>query len=489
MSPSERKSGPKGGRPAKYVVDPKTGRPIDGLSYNKILGQFYVTHSKPRRWLGHELTLAKFKLAQWKTQQEGPTAHVTTERTLPLSVIQDIKGVPREVRRLSYGHDLRGGPSPTAPIPITPELIEQIKDQTGKTDVQIAFDLTPSDEWEYIRSLILSDVREFSRRVGLNIQVMDRPEPSLTLEQVDNLYHDHREATKDWKRKARQFWSEFAKAVQPATTVADVTVDQVRNYRDSILAKYKAGDASRVYVGHRFRCITTMLRYSEREGHSSTDLTNLLHACRMLVPPKKNANDSKAPHPISRDDYHKLLDTARDHTFMTSVLLLGLNCGMYPSELLALDKSDINLSKGTLVTARSKTGVVRVGVLWERTRRVIEAHLKATAANQTDALYVTMEGRGKGKRTHVMTLRHWFRQLRAEAKVDESVKLEDLRDGAQTAAIERGADPMHTKILLGHACGIDDAYLKRNPRMVADACDAIYAHYLAPLPKGRKKKL
>ena len=67
--------------------------------------------------------------------------------------------------------------------------------------------------------------------------------------------------------------------------------------------------------------------------------------------------------------------------------------------------------------------------------------------------------------------------MRTAAGVSDGVKVSDIRDGAYTAAIEGGADATHAMLLAGHATGMRDAYVRRNPRMVADACAAIERSY------------
>jgi integrase len=37
---------------------------------------------------------------------------------------------------------------------------------------------------------------------------------------------------------------------------------------------------------------------------------------------------------------------------------------MYGGEVAALDWADLDLEKGTLITERTKTGIVRIAVLW-----------------------------------------------------------------------------------------------------------------------------
>lgn len=68
-----------------------------------------------------------------------------------------------------------------------------------------------------------------------------------------------------------------------------------------------------------------------------------------------------------------------------------------------------------------------------------------------------------------------FDKIRKQAGL--TVTLDQIRDGGQTAAIQGGADPTNTDILMGHQTGIKDNYLQRNPMMVADACAAIENHY------------
>jgi len=53
----------------------------------------------------------------------------------------------------------------------------------------------------------------------------------------------------------------------------------------------------------------------------------------------------------------------------------------------------------------------------------------------------------------------------------------DIRVEAYTAAVESGADITLAKLLGGHATGMPDYYVRRNPKMVADVCKAIEKHY------------
>jgi hypothetical protein len=55
-----------------------------------------------------------------------------------------------------------------------------------------------------------------------------------------------------------------------------------------------------------------------------------------------------------------------------------------------------------------------------------------------------------------------------------------LRDGAFSAAVEANVSEVLCNILVGHSNGMADHYVRANPRMVAPACAAVAAHYMAP---------
>ena len=69
-------------------------------------------------------------------------------------------------------------------------------------------------------------------------------------------------------------------------------------------------------------------------------------------------------------------------------------------------------------------------------------------------------------------------RLRDKVGIVDNVKISGIRDGAYTAAVGSGADITLAKLLGGHATGMPDYYVRRNPKMVADVCEAIETYYL-----------
>jgi integrase len=193
--------------------------------------------------------------------------------------------------------------------------------------------------------------------------------------------------------------------------------------------------------------------------------------CAVLVPPKKSAVN---PHPISREDFHTLL--AKANPQMKAILLLCLNTCHYLGEGVALRWSDIDLEKRTLVCNRTKTGIVRVAVLWPETIEALRVLPKTTDTIFTSAA-------SKAPYTYQAIYQHWS-DLRRLAGVPH-VQSTHLRDGAYTTAIDSGCDLNRAKLLAGNTTGIPDHYVKRNPKMVAAECEAIHEAYFGNEP-GRK---
>ena len=289
--------------------------------------------------------------------------------------------------------------------------------------------------------------------------------PSLALPEIGHAYQNKQPPlSASWQRKAARYWSEFCDIVR-AETVRDITAEDIGHYSDAILAQR---DKSPTYAAHRFGLVKSVFAYALKRGRDVERLNRVLTLCKMFTAPRKNGTD---PKPISPEHFHALLDAAP--TTFKAVLLLSLNAALYPSEVSAVKKNHCNLDTGTLVMERSKTRTVRVAVLWPRTIDAIRAY-QAERPHESAYLFVGRTGKpwdGNHLTRHFRTIRDGIEGF------DRSVEFAHLRDGAYTAAIEGGADLMHSKLLAGHRVGISDAYVKRNPLMVADACDAIERHY------------
>jgi len=157
---------------------------------------------------------------------------------------------------------------------------------------------------------------------------------------------------------------------------------------------------------------------------------------------------------------------------LSAWLLCMLNPCLYPGEVLSLDWGEVDLQKGTVVTSRPKTSVIRVGVLWPETIKALKA-IRPAEPRPEAPIFLSK----RGGRLSINMVSKEFRTLRRTSGVADHVKAEHYRDGAYTAAIEAGVDLTQAKLLAGHATGISDHYAKRRPTMVSEATKAIEKAY------------
>ncbi len=182
---------------------------------------------------------------------------------------------------------------------------------------------------------------------------------------------------------------------------------------------------------------------------------------------RPNVKKKYDPKPILPADLHKLLAAGQD--IDRAAILLSLNCCMYADEVLDVDWSHVDLEVGTFKGIRAKTGILRVGVLWNRT---VDALKKLP---RTDGAIFKSP---RGRRYNTNAFRDRFAVLRRKAGVDASVQYNNIRDGAYTAACTEGVEFHLTRILAGHRqSGKTDCYVARNPLMVAPACAIIESAY------------
>lgn len=88
---------------------------------------------------------------------------------------------------------------------------------------------------------------------------------------------------------------------------------------------------------------------------------------------------------------------------------------------------------------------------------------------------------GHGTRYNKNTRVNDFREFRRAAGPADHVTFDTLRDGAYTAARQGTSDERLAKLLAGHAAGLRDNYVLRDPAFVRPACEAVYAAY-GPFP-------
>jgi integrase len=162
------------------------------------------------------------------------------------------------------------------------------------------------------------------------------------------------------------------------------------------------------------------------------------------------------------------------------MILLMLNGAFYIQEVIRLKWDDIN--NGCIVTHRQKRGErVRVCVLWQETIDALAEVERKCPGIFTTYLGVAIKACGAQRRFTNLAIKAGLAVADKSGELKPTVTGSQLRDGAATAAAEANVNSDLCKILRGHACGIDDHYVKRNPKMVAPACAAVRAKYMSDI--------
>lgn len=322
--------------------------------------------------------------------------------------------------------------------------------------------------WAYVRDEIIARPKYVAEQVGIEqigyLADLPKPTPSPTLEQVGELFFK-KNISDNWMAKCKIYWQEFQNQVE-VKTLRELNQEHLLDYEEMVMEAMREGGHKSTYARQRYQGIKSIINYAPKRGKWAEDCQRVYAYAKVLIPPKKSATD---PRPIDRQHFHKLFNAADEQ--MAAMLLLMLNACMYGGEVAALDWSELNLDNGTLATHREKTSVVRIAVLWPRTVAALRK-----LPRHTDALFLT---NGTKMRHNYQTVYKAFKALRKSVESAAEIQLSDIRDGAYTSAVEAGVELDRVKLLAGHSTGISDAYVKRRPKMVAEACEAIQVAYFS----------
>ncbi|MFA6175889.1 MAG: tyrosine-type recombinase/integrase [Phycisphaerae bacterium] len=244
---------------------------------------------------------------------------------------------------------------------------------------------------------------------------------------------------------------------------------------------------------NRLRFIITVFNQIQKKpiGDSNkAHLKRISEYCESFQYEKRRAF---SPKPISKEDYLKILVANKDKIYRTA-LLIALNCGMRETEIADIrikpregrNKADINLESKELTKPRTKTGIISVAILWDRTVTAIKELIAEQPENETEFLFLN----NIGKPIKPKNIEKWWRRIRKIANVDESVKFEHIRDATQTIPLDDNpASLVETNLIMGHAVkGVANNYLERRPKMVRRACASIEKYFFGDENTSEEKK-
>ena len=385
----------------------------------------------------------------------------------PCEALPNGKKFVEEDERLAVArfHALRAR-STTVPVPlvdVTPNEFSYIP-PTGWKPPTVDVDMNAL--WAYVREQIIANPKWVALKTGIEqigwLTDLTEPAASPTLKEVGEEYYRRKtDLSEKEANKAESTWGDFMRntCVQ---TLRELTAEAIAKWGNKVRAEGLAPKT----IGHRFNRIKTILNHFRSTGRVLADVRHALDCCAVLKAPEAVSLD---PHPIAREDFHKLLGAAAGEG--KAMLLVGLNLCMYPIDLARLRWNDFDLPRGVYHAKRGKTKVARCGVLWGRT---ID-ELKAISRSPEDEFVFH---KASGQPHTDTTIRKWFWDLRKAANVAKEVQFADIRDGSFTEAVAgESVEFRHAQVLAGHRSGISDAYVRRAPRMVQKACEAVERAY------------
>jgi len=305
----------------------------------------------------------------------------------------------------------------------------------------------------------------FAKKVGIpalaRLDEADVPKPAIRLEMILDIYKKHAEVLPRSRRYAVKRFEDFMKITR-ARTLADLTTDVLTLYRDTI----KSRVASPGTVANYFGVVKWVVRFAKSEGQDAVQIDAALSRMAVLKAPR--GTRVHEPRPISSENFGKLLAVARkDYPSWEPRLLVMLNLCLHFDEALAIEWADLDLVGETFCTRRNKRGrVIRCATLWPETVQSLKT------IQRTDGPYLFTSAYG----TRFNTSGQWktWEKIRKAAGLP-NVQLDDIRDGAYTAACNAsGVEEKFARLLAGHRShGLQDNYVARNPTIVRGACDAV----------------
>ena len=444
------------GRPPKFVKD-TSGRPVVGLSVDTSTGVYYYTFwrnegqkTRPNFGTIYPDCLLRFK--QWLSRRDGR-----------LVEFQEPQGEVQIDDDLNF--DKLVG---------TSDLEFTIGDY-GKTEVSRIWDIPEDIFLSKVREL-LSDPVNAAHKLGPGWEglrrLIDLPkeEPSLNLNDILEFYLDERKPSKDESRKCREVWKYFCKSVKPKTTIQSVSLPDVRNYYNRVYKEYQDKEYSVSWIKGRFARIKTIIRYSMKRGiRALDDLNRVSGYCICLTVPSQ---ETEGANPIPKDDFHSLLNIA--DTKDRAMLLISLNCGYYAKDIHDLKREYIlNNGFDYIVFPREKTKNKRVNVLWKITKQAFDEYIKE---GNVDSEYLITNGINSSP-IAVRTIQNRFSKLRIKAGIPDTIKFNNLRDGAATALFAKVAEDLQN-VFLGHSIkGMKKKYINVRPEIMQEPAKIVYQEY------------
>ncbi|MCY2950593.1 MAG: tyrosine-type recombinase/integrase [Planctomycetota bacterium] len=160
--------------------------------------------------------------------------------------------------------------------------------------------------------------------------------------------------------------------LKPGTPVDALRPEHFSAYMGHMIGERKLGR----YARRRVRTyINTLLRYGAKNGwypmpNTGTDWVAPATDSDSVRQAKLRAGlRDYSDRIVTGDELDQLLERAT--TAFKAIVLLGVNCGLGPADIGRIRWNAINMCTGRLMYPRPKTGVMRIGYLWKKTRAAL----------------------------------------------------------------------------------------------------------------------
>jgi integrase len=313
------------------------------------------------------------------------------------------------------------------------------------------------------------------------------PAPLPSFEELENIWMKHARCSGLQRKKVRRAWCDFVETAE-VWELRDITKKTILEFQDEIHTRIitrkdgTEGPMSGSQQAHIFSGIRRLMKFNaERAVEDSViDVVKKAHGYMEAWKPsesKRNLN----PNPIEVGDWRRLLAAAEGQD--KAMLLLMLNGAFYIQDVIRLRWDAIK--DGCIVTHRKKKGeCVRVCVLWQETVAALKEIEQIGDFIFTTYMRLPIKVCGAQRRFRKLAIKAGLAIADESGELKPTVTGSQLRDGAATAAASANVNSDLCRILRGHACGIDDHYVKRNPQMVGPACEAISRAYMTAAANG-----
>ena len=226
------------------------------------------------------------------------------------------------------------------------------------------------------------------------------------------------------------------------TDLAETSKETVRAYLEHL---YQIGRATST-ISRNLAAIKSFYQFLVREGWLSVDPSEHLESPKV---------EKRLPHVMSLTEVEALLSQpAQDEpcSFRDKAMLEVLYAtGIRVSELVSLDRTDVNLEAGYLrcLGKGSKERIVPLGSVAIRALAVYmqSGRPKLVKLAGETALFVNQHGRRLTRQGFWKIIKRYAK----DANIDESITPHTLRHSFATHLLENGADLRSVQEMLGHA--------------------------------------